>query len=128
MNRSDKYDSDNMGLENQARILLDESVENLSPDVTRRLQQARNIALESAKPRSLWSYYPQALTVMFALVVISMSLSFSPEFNNTGSDTTTDIAMAIESEIEMLTANENIDFMEDLEFMQWLVEIEEYAS
>ena len=116
MNRSEKT-------EEKIKSLLDQSVDDLSPDVTRRLQQARYAALEKAKPRSIWSYYPQAATAIFAVAVISVSILFNFDTNQLNK---TELAM--EADIEMLTVNESLDLMEDLEFMQWLVEFEEYAS
>ena len=116
MNKSEEF-------EKKAKVLLDQSLDDLSPDITRRLQQARYAALEKAKPRSIWSFYPQAVTVMFAIAVISVSLLFN--FDNNQLNKT---ELAMEADIEMLTASESLDLMEDLEFMQWLVETEEYAS
>lgn len=116
MNKSEEF-------EKKAKAVLDESLDDLSPDICRRLQQARYAALEKAKPRSFWSFYPQAISVMFAVTIISVSLLFNfdeNEINNT--------ELAMEADIEMLTANESLDLMEDLEFMQWLAESEEYAS
>lgn len=116
MNKSDKF-------EKNVKFMLDESLDDLSPEVSRRLQQARYAALEKAKPRSIWTFYPQAMTAMFAIAVISLSLLFN--FNDNELNTT---EIAMESDIEMLIANESLDLMQDLEFIQWLVESEEYAS
>ena len=109
--------------EEKAKSLLDESLDDLSPDISRRLQQARYAALEKAKPRNLWSFFPQALTAMFVVAVVSASLVFN--FNE---DTLMNTDLAMETDIEMLTSNEGLELMEDLEFMQWLAESEEYAS
>lgn len=110
-------------IEKKAKSLLDESLSELPPAITRRLQQARYAALEKAKPRSIWSFYPQAITAMFAVSIISASLFFG-----LNEDKLINTELAMESDIEMLTSNESLDLMEDLEFMQWLVESEEYAS
>lgn len=116
MNNSDKF-------ENKAKRMLDESLDDLSPDITRRLQQARYEALEKAKPSSSWSFYPRAISAVFAVAVISVTLMFSFDENKLNH---TELAM--EEDIEVLTANESLDLMEDLEFMLWLAESEEYAS
>jgi len=116
MNKSDEF-------EKKAKSLLDEGLDDLDPAITRRLQQARYAALEKAKPRSIWSFYPQAISAMFAVTIISASLYFNYDnnaLNNTG--------LAMEADIEMLTANESLDLIEDFEFMQWLAESEEHAS
>lgn len=115
--------SKNIEFENKAKDYLDESLDELSPDITRRLQQARYAALEKAKPRSLWSFFPQAVTAAFAIAVVSFALIFS--FNQ---NETTDTVIAMETEIEMFTSNDNLELMEDLEFIQWLVESEQYAG
>ena len=109
--------------ENKAKSLLDESLDDLSPDIARRLQQARYAALEQAKPRSILSFYPQAVAAMLVVAVVSASLLFNFDdnvLNNT--------ELAMETDMEMLITNESLDLLEDLEFMQWLAESEEYAS
>ena len=109
--------------ENKAKSLLDESLDDLSPDIARRLQQARYAALEQAKPRSILSFYPQAVATMLVVAVVSASLLFNFDdnvLNNT--------ELAMETDMEMLITNESLDLLEDLEFMQWLAESEEYAS
>lgn len=116
MNKSDKF-------EKEAKSLLDESADDLSPDISLRLQQARYAALEKAQPRSVWSFYPQAIAAMFVVAVISASLILN--FNE---DKLINTDLAMEVDIEILTANEGLDLLEDLEFMQWLAESEEYAS
>lgn len=116
MNKPDEF-------EKKAKNLLDQGLDDLSPEIDRRLQQARYAALEKAKPRSVWSFYSQALTATFAVAVISVTLLFN--FNQ---DKLNQTELAMESDIEVLTANESLDLMEDLEFMQWLAESEEYAS
>ena len=109
--------------ENDIKVLLDNDSDNLDADISRRLQQARYAALEKVKPRTIWNFYPQALTATFAVAVISAGLIFSFNENEIGN-----MELAMESELEMLTANESLDLMDELEFMQWLVESEEYAS
>ncbi len=109
--------------ENKVKNHLDNSLDDLSPDITRRLQQARYAALEKAKPRSLWSFFPQAATAVFAVAVIAISLTFNFNQNNS-----TDTVAEMDNEIEMLTSNDNLELMEDLEFIQWLLESEQHAS
>ena len=115
--------SKNIEFENKVKAYLDDSLDELSPDITRRLQQARYAALEKAKPRSLWSFFPQTATVAVAIAVVSLSLNFN--FNQ---NETIDTMIAMETEMEMLTSNDNLELMEDLEFIQWLVESEQYAG
>lgn len=107
----------------KAKAHLDESLDELSPEITRRLQQARYAALEKAKPHSLWQLFPQVAAAVFAISVISISLSFY--FNQSE---VADTVLAMETEMEMLTSNDNLELMEELEFIQWLVESEEHAG
>ncbi len=116
MSKSDKF-------EKKAKSLLDESIDDLSPEITRRLQQARYAAIEKTKPRTTWSFFPQAATAVFAIVVVSVSVFFN--FNQ---NEVTETVLAMETEMEMLTSNDSMELMEDLEFIQWLVETEEYAG
>ncbi len=107
----------------KAKSLLNESLDDLEPAITRRLQQARYAALEKDKPRPIRAFYPQAISAMFAVTIISASLYFyydSNALNNT--------ELAMEADIEMLMANESLDLIEDFEFMQWLAESEEHAG
>ena len=110
-------------LETQAKSLLDESVDDISPDIARRLQQARYAAIKKAKPRRIWSYYPQAIAATLLVSVISAGLLFNFDDNMLNSN-----ALDMEADIEVLTSSEGLELMEDLEFMQWLAESDEYTS
>lgn len=116
MNKPDEF-------EKKAKSLLDESLDNFDPVIARRLQQTRYAAIEKAKPRSVWSFYPQEISTVFVITILSVSLYF-----NFDSNTLNDTEFAMEADIEMLTANESLDLIEDFEFMQWLAESEEYAG
>ena len=116
MNKPDNFEQKN-------KSLLDESLDDISPEVARRLQQARYAALEKAKPRSIWSYYPQAIVATLVVSVISASLLFNFDDNVLNN---TEVAM--EADIEMLTSSEGLELMEDLEFIQWLAGSEGYAG
>ncbi|MDH5601461.1 MAG: DUF3619 family protein [Gammaproteobacteria bacterium] len=109
--------------EQKNKSLLDESLDDISPEIMRRLQQARYAALEKAKPRTIWSYYPRAIAATLVVSVISASL-----FINFDDNVLNNSEVAMEADIEMLTSSEGLELMEDLEFMQWLAESDEYAS
>lgn len=115
--------------EKKAKIMLDENLDDLSPDISRRLQQARYAALEkaSANDTSYWSFFPQATTAVFTVAIVTMSMFFYITYEGTNG-TTLVMETESETEIEMLMANESLELLEDLDFMQWLVETEEYAS
>jgi hypothetical protein len=110
-------------IEQKAKKQLDESLHDLSPDIIRRLQQARYAALEKATQKNIWSAFPQVKYAMIALAIVSVSIFFNIKDNNPDLST-----LAMESDIEMLTSNESLDLLEDLEFMQWLAETEKNVS
>lgn len=116
MNKSDK-------IEQAAKKQLDESLQELSPEIARRLQYARNSAVEKATQKNIWSAFPQVKYAMFALAVVSVSILFNLKDNDSALTT-----LVMESDIEMLTSNESLDLIEDLEFMQWLAETEKNVS
>lgn len=53
----------------KAKSLLDESLDDLDPVISRCLQQAHYAAIEKAKPRSVWSFYPQAISAVLRLLL-----------------------------------------------------------
>ena len=109
--------------EKKSKVILDDSLNDISPEVARRLQQARYAALEKAQPRKLWSFFPQAATAVFAVSIISATV-----FINYNQSDTTENILATGIEMEMLSSSDNFELMEDLEFIEWLAETEEYAG
>ena len=103
--------------EQQAKTLLDQSVEELSPDIQRRLQQARHAALEKAQARPRWWGLPAAAMAMALVAVVTTSMLL-----NQHHDALPETMLALETEMELLTSTDNLELMEDLEFMQWLME------
>ncbi len=115
--------NEHMEFEVKSKKYLDQSVDELSPDISRRLQQARYAALEKAKPYKIGAFFPKAVTATLAIAVVSISLFFNFNKNNG-----LDAVISLEAEIEMFTSNDNLELMEDLDFIEWLVETNEYAS
>jgi len=112
-----------LDFEGKAKKHLDQSVDELSPDISRRLQQARYAALEKAKPYEIWSLFPKAATVTLAIAIVSISL-----FLNFNQSSELDMVIALETEMDIFTSNDNLELMEDLEFFEWLIETDGYAS
>lgn len=110
-------------IEQKAKQQLDESLHDLSPDITRRLQQARYAAIEKASQKNIWSFLPEVKYAMFAIAIVSVSIFLKVNDNDSALTT-----LAMESDIEMLTSNESLELLEDLEFIQWLAENEKYVS
>lgn len=110
-------------LEQQVKKQLDDSIEDLDPAITRRLQQARYSAIEKASTNKGWAFYQQAKYAMFAIAIVAVTLLYNVNVNDSAQTT-----LAMESDIEMLTSNESLDLMQDLEFMQWLAESNQDVS
>lgn len=109
--------------ENKITSLLDQSVDEVSPEIARRLQQSRYAALE--KPRSRWYRMRMPITAMAAvfIAVVITSIWFDKPDN-----VLPETVLAMETEMEVLSSTDNLELMEDLDFIQWLVETEGYAS
>jgi hypothetical protein len=60
---------------------------------------------------------------MFAIAIVAVTLLYNVNVNDSAQTT-----LAMESDIEMLTSNESLDLMQDLEFMQWLAESNQDVS
>lgn len=113
----------NIEFEKKAKTYLDQSVDELCPDISRRLQHARYAALEKAKPDRIWSFAPKTVTATLAIAVVSISL-----FLNFSQNNVFNTVISLEAEMDMFTSNDNLELMEELEFIEWLVETNEYAS
>ena len=109
--------------EHKINEMLDQSVDELDQDISRKLQQARYAAIEKANTRSLRSFFPKPAMAVFAVAAVSLVVFF-----NATRVTTIDTLASMETDIELLTANESFDFIEDLEFIEWLAESEQNAS
>jgi hypothetical protein len=103
-------------IENQVNQSLDESIENLSPEVRRALNQSRHKALE-ATARSNWRLTPMHKLAVGAsfLLVVSFSWQF---FTQVQEENVTPFAAVLDEDLEMLN---------DLEFVYWLAEESESA-
>lgn len=111
-------DNDNSLLETSQEALND-SIDRLDAHTLSRLNQARQKALSQEKRNAFTgiSWLPAGTLAMLALAVIAGSLFLSSPntpFNNL-------------EEVEFMASNEDIELMEDLEFIAWLIE-EEHAS
>lgn len=98
-----------------AKRLLDESVTELDGATLSRLAQARNRALERRAGRArLWR--PLSMTAMgaaMAAVVLALFVTLRP-----GGEPDT----ALVADLELVTAEESVEFFEDMEFYEWLAE------
>lgn len=98
-----------------AKRLLDESVTDLDGATLSRLARARNRALEKRTGwRRLWRPLPMAaMGAAMAAVVLVLIVAVRPGREN-GPDT------VLVADLELVTAEESVEFFEDMEFYEWL--------
>ncbi len=95
---------------------LDHSVERISPEITRRLQQARQQALHSDKKRPLArnhkKRYRIAWAASFAAVFVAAAiyLALAPGLHD---------HFEVDA-LEVLAAEDSLDFYDELAFYEWL--------
>jgi hypothetical protein len=110
-------------LTNKVNSALDDSVEKLDADTTRQLFEARQKALnELDKP--LWWKMPMlkpAGAIAAGLVVFMLVSPFFKVTDNSDSFTEP-------TDIELMASVDNLEMVEELEMIQWLLESEDYAS
>ena len=100
-------------IEERINLALDTSVETLSPEIRRRLNQARIKAVEKqSRPRYYWKA-ASAFSIMFALVV-GWQLRAPPMQTEE-----TPFADVLQEDLEML---------DDLDFVYWMVEEQQIAA
>ena len=100
-------------LEDQVNQALDNSIENLSPDVRRNLNRIRIDATEGkARPRSFLKY-ASVLSVAFAVVV---GWQLMPSL--------TDVQDDLFAEVLQEVLQEDPEMLDDLEFVYWMAEVE----
>lgn len=103
-------------LEDRIKSTLDRSVEELDSDVARRLRLIRYQSLQQAgsRPAFTWKLPAVALaSILFmaisAVLLVQNSQDVMPEI----------LAENIEP-VDVMVMNENMELLEELEFMQWL--------
>jgi len=116
-------DDTDKSLENLINHALDESVDELSPDVQRRLTPMRVIASQAAEKTNSGFSTPWRVASAFSVVVaVSLGWQMWPEVNTElGNDT---INVAITSEVSPFdeVLEEDLEMLNDLEFVYWMAE------
>ena len=111
-NHKDSENQEN-SLESQVNEALDHSIDNLSPDIRRHLNQARIKASEPKANKTLFWKSASAFSLAFALVIIWQSQTPQNE------STETLFAEVLQEDLEML---------DELEFVYWMSEEEPSAT
>lgn len=103
----------------KAKSTFDESVERLDGAALSRLNQARNVALESAAATANWRrWIPAGGVAVIALV--SVLVLRGPEVDKIPDEAAADF--------EILLEGESLEMFEDLEFYSWIDEAEFSAN
>ncbi|VAW59823.1 hypothetical protein MNBD_GAMMA11-104 [hydrothermal vent metagenome] len=103
----------------QTRKTLDESADSLDAATLSRLNQARQKALQSqTKPGILSSTLPAGIMAGLGVAVVTAWLLLS----QTQSEQAQQHQLAYETQdMDMLTSDTELELLEDLEFVSWLV-------
>ncbi len=112
--------TDNADFLLRSRALLDESVESLDAVTLSRLNQARQKALNSRRETKFTSRLltapGAAIFAGFALLAVITML-----WTNTPQQTTPQPLAQSYEDIQMLTSETDLELLQDLEFVSWLV-------
>lgn len=108
MTGSDKDDI----LLKQVKQHLNESVEQLDAATLSQLNQARQQALQLRRVTWSWPKPVMALGATAAMLTLTVSLLWTPTMQN---------SLAME-DLPMLTASEDMELYQELEFYQWLTD------
>lgn len=98
----------------QAKRVLDHSMEDLDPTITRRLQRARQSVLNRRSSPIWWVGWVSS-AVVASIVVLAVTLWVrqpAPEHH---------AAVPLE-DFELVTSVENVELAEDLDFYHWLAD------
>jgi len=106
-------DASNDAFINQASKLLDQSEQQLDSNVLRQLRIARHAALEKPPQYNNWAI-TGGLASTAAMLVLTVSLWNTPMSQQ-------DVSPLLE-DIELLSAADDLEFYEELEFYLWLDE------
>jgi len=102
----------------RAREILDEQTENLDASTLSRLHQARSKALAGARQKSPWILWAPAGAVAAGILSVGIYLNQYPGQLSTGGEPP--LPAIYQDPMEQIAA-ENMDLMDDLEFIAWLV-------
>ena len=96
-------------LENQVNRALDNSIENLSPDVRRNLNRIRIEAAENKTRPSFFLKYASALSVALVVVIGWQLMPGSPDF---------------QEDLFAEVLQEDLEMLDELDFVFWMAEVE----
>ena len=97
-----------------ARNTLDNSLESIDAETARQLKQVRYKALEQNHKKSSWFMPVSSIAVTASVVTLTVALWFT-QFNELNEE-------LVLEDITLLTATEELEFYQELEFYNWLDE------
>ena len=104
-------------LEERASALLQDSAERLDGRTRSRLTQARNAALDAANHGQNIRWLPLGATTAVAVLAVLVTLN---SFRQSVDPIVAEIALSPAEEIEIVTAEDSLEFYRDVEFYAWL--------
>jgi len=113
-------DEKDKSLENLINNALDESVEELSPDVQRRLTPMRVIASQAAEKNTAGFGTPWKLATAFTVVIaVSVSWNMWPEIEQN-----VDLVNLAAAEVSPFdeVLQEDLEMLDELEFVYWMAD------
>jgi hypothetical protein len=113
-------EDDNSQIENRVNNALDSSIDDLHPDIRRKLNQARIKALQSqtAMPFFKKSTWKMAGAISFVLTLTFITMTGNQDIEQTKN------TIVFEDSL----TNEDISLLDNLEFALWIAEEVEIAS
>ena len=109
-------ESQNTPLERQLQQNLDQIEQNLSPELSRRLYQARRAAITQAEtPAPRFKYFKPVMTASVASLLAIVMLISSPQ------TPMEDIVTNGAKDTELISSQDDLELYQDLEFYNWLV-------
>lgn len=107
----------------QVNASLDESVDNLDPDTSQQLFSARQKALaELDKP--VWWKAPMLKPVGAIAAGLTVFMIVSPVYKLADNAN----GLSQPADIELMASVDNLEMVEELELIQWLLESDDYAG
>jgi hypothetical protein len=105
-----------------AKRLLDQATDDLDTTTLAQLQQARQSALARRESRQSWIFRPLPLAGACGSVLTAAALAILLVLHPSDQE---EIENSLVADLGIITAEESVEFFEDIEFYQWLSTIED---
>lgn len=105
-----------------AKQRLDQATDDLDNATLSRLQQARKHALARRESRASWIFRPLPMAGACGSVLTAAALAILVVLHPSGQE---EIENNLVADLGIITAEESVEFFEDIEFYQWLSTIDD---